>query len=402
MRLMFGSSGRSARKAPGLALHNRLAVGHNRLAVGVGILAVLSLASTASLSAQSRSIFVVSGYGTVTYEAVATDAFPNDFSASVAPVILYSMGGDILFETELEFGLSGAETTTTLEYAQIDYLGFERVQVIAGKFLLPFGVFGERIHPSWINKLPTGPVVYGHAHGGVAESGLLPVLSDAGVMIRYSQPLRGSRIVFSGWVSQGPRQAVEEADDHDEEGAASLEGPAFVGGGGAVEDTPAPPVSFGTAFSDNNRNKMVGARLGLVNGPAFEVYVSGFHARYDAGNELAYKGGAVSAEWRGSGFELRAEGVATSQQYDADDVIATLNRSGVYAQVSRRIDDFEPVVRWGRLADGTVDGATRIDGHNEVAVGLTFWVEPTVPLKFAWEFHQNRDDRLYVQWAYGF
>ena len=134
--------------------------------------------------AQNRSIFVVGGYGTTTFQANADNVYRNDFAASVAPVFLYTMGQDIVFEAELEFGLEGELTTTGLEYAQIDYLGFDQVQLIAGKFLLPFGVFGERLHPSWINKLPTGPVVYGHAHGGVAESGLLPVLSDVGAMVR--------------------------------------------------------------------------------------------------------------------------------------------------------------------------------------------------------------------------
>jgi len=335
------------------------------------------------------------------YEAVTTDGFANDFTASVSPVFLYNMGGDILFETELEFGLSGEATTTSLEYAQIDYLGFDRVQFIAGKFLLPFGLFSERLHPTWINKLPTGPVLYGHAHGGVAESGLLPVLADAGAMVRFNVPVSSSSsFVFSGWVSQGPKLAAED-DDHDEEEGLP-EGELVPEEGEEHDELAAPPVAFGTSFSDNNRNKMIGGRLGWVSGPNFEIYASGFHARYDDENALPFKGGALSVEWRRGTVELRGEGVVTRQDFDNEGTATTMNRSGVYAQASRRMGDLEPVVRWGWLNDATAANETLIDGHNEVALGLTFWVDQTVPLKVAYEIHQDRDDRMYVQWAYGF
>ena len=112
------------------------------------------------------SNFVLAGYGSATYDAFTVDEFTNNFSASVSPVLLFSMGEDILFETELEFGLSGEVTSTSLEYAQIDYLGFDRVQIIAGKFLLPFGLFSERLHPTWINKMPSAPLLY---HSGCPE-----------------------------------------------------------------------------------------------------------------------------------------------------------------------------------------------------------------------------------------
>ena len=92
--------------------------------------------ATIPASAQSQSTIILGGYGTTMYEASTADGFQNDFTASISPVMLYSMGPDLLFEAELEFGLNGAVTATTLEYAQIDYLGFENWQIIAGKFLV--------------------------------------------------------------------------------------------------------------------------------------------------------------------------------------------------------------------------------------------------------------------------
>lgn len=355
--------------------------------------------SPAQGTAQNRSIFVVGGYGTTTFQANTENFYRNDFSANVAPVFLYTMGQDVVFETELEFGLDGASTTTGLEYAQIDYLGFDRVQLIAGKFLLPFGVFGERIHPSWINKLPTGPVIYGHAHGGVAETGLLPVLSDVGAMVRWVQPTAsGLRLDFSGYVTQGPKLSEPDDDHEEEEPADPLMARSELGEG------PAPSVAFGTSFPDNNNNKMVGGRLGLLAGGSAGAYVSGFTAKYDDEGDLDYVGGSLSLEWRFDGYELRSEGVLTRQEFhdDEDDVVKTLARSGYYVQLAKRVSDFEPVVRWGALRDGTAAGETLTEGHNEVALGLIYWVRPTIPFKISYEIHQDLDDRMFVQWAYGF
>lgn len=362
---------------------------------------LLALAlSQAPAAAQNRSIFVVGGYGTTTFQANTDNFYRNDFSATVAPVFLYTMGQDVVFETELEFGLDGSTTTTGLEYAQIDYLGFEQFQLIAGKFLLPFGVFSERLHPSWINKLPTGPVIYGHAHGGVAETGLLPVLSDVGAMVRWVQPsASGLRLDFSGFVTQGPKLS-EPDDDHDEE-----EPPADpLMARSVLEEGAAPAVAFGTSFPDNNNNKMVGGRLGLLAGGSAGIYVSGFTGKYDDEGDLDFVAGGVSLEWRRNGYELRGEGVLTRQEFhdDEDDVVRTLARSGYYIQVAKRIENFEPVVRWGALLDGTAGSETLTEGHDEIALGLVYWVRPTIPFKISYEIHQDLDNRMYAQWAYGF
>jgi hypothetical protein len=375
-----------------------------------GLTALLATIYVSPTRAQSRSTVVLAGYGSATYEGTLSDDYPNDFSASVSPVLLYSMGGDVLFEAELEFGLSGELTTTTLEYAQIDYMGFDNIQIVAGKFLLPFGVFGERLHPSWVNKLPSSPILFGHAHGGVAEGALLPILSDAGLMLRWAQPFgTGWALDFSGWVSQGPRLVEEGAGDGHAHAVALprpvMDEPGVPPGSGsaAQAELPAPAVGFGVAFADNNKNKMLGGRLGLVRGPSFEAYVSGFHAMYDAANFLDYVGAALSVEWRKGTFEIRAEGVLLQQEFEEDlGVYPTLDRSGFYVQASRRFGAWEPVVRFGRMNDAKVDGAVVGEAHSQLALGLDYWFGSSIPLKLAWEYHEEEDDRLMVQWAFGF
>lgn len=345
------------------------------------LLAVVLVGLTGKPLVAQTNPAVMVGYGSVNYRAHMNDEFTNNFSAVLAPLFLYSVGPNLLFEAELEFELEGAETATGLEYAQIDYLGWDNFQLVAGKFLLPFGVFGERLHPSWINKLPSPPVVYGHAEGGVTESGLIPASADAGVMLRTSRPFgSGWSFDVSGFVTQGPR-AVEPEDSW---------------------GSPAPPVSFGTAFSDNNSNKMLGARVGVVKGPTFEMYASGLFARYDTASALGYSAAALSVEYRRRGYELRGEGILTRQEFEEGTRIETINGTGFYVQASKRKKALELVVRWGHLAEGTVNGVMAVEGHDEFAIGVVRWLQPSVPVKFAWEFHEGGDPRLVVQWGFGF
>ncbi len=77
-------------------------------------------------------------------------------------------------------------------------------------------------------------------------------------------------------------------------------------------------------------------------------------------------------------------------------------KTGFYLQGSYRLGSWEPVVRWGRLADATVAASTVQTGHHELALGLAYWIDPTLPVKVAWEFHEGRSDEFAVQWAFGF
>lgn len=382
----------------------------NRLAAVGAALAVLALASPTH--GQDLSA-VLAGYGSANYRAVMADGeTPNDFSASISPILLFQAGDNLLFESEMEFELEGDATEVALEYAQVDYLGFDRFQITAGKFLLPFGVFSERLHPTWINKMPSAPPIYGHAHGGVAEGAVLPVLSDAGLMVRYAQPVGGIwKLNVSAWVSQGPRTVDPAAagddghddvhslvpadgdDDHGEHGDEPAAASAF----------DIPDVAFGTSFGDNNTNKMLGARVGLVRGGGFEAYVSGFHAMIDPDDFLDLTGFNVAAEYRRGVFEMRGEAVLTRQEFVREETsYETVEKKGFYLQAARRFGAFEPVVRYAKILDAEVDGVTAEEGFDRIGLGLDYWLTPSVPVKAAYEIDPDGDDRVLLQWAFGF
>lgn len=386
-------------------------------------LAALPFATVSRASAQDDTptrgavSAVLAGYGTANYGGTFADSYAHDFSTSISPILLFGAGEDVLFEAEFEFGLEGDQTTTTLEYAQLDYLGFERFQFSFGKFLLPFGVFGERIHPSWINKMPTMPSLYGHAHGGVAEGALLPIMSDLGVMGRANLGLgRRTHLDVSVYVTQGPMILDEEGliDGEGDDGHAHARVvgtiPGAPGHDGAEEPAAAavaegleiPTVAFGVTTADNNQNKMLGARIGFVATPGFEVYLSGFHAMYDPGDFMDYTGGNLTVEWRRGGTELRGEAVLLRQEFRNDDAFDTFEQAGYYLQAARRFGDLEPVIRWSQLLDGKVGGAVARPGRDELALGVNYWVSSSVPLKIAYAVVPDFDDRVLIQWAFGF
>lgn len=384
--------------------------------VSLAVAAVWILAITPGIAAQQEPVpysgFLLSGYGTASFNTVTEDdVFSNDFTVSLNPIVLYSLGQDFLFETELEIGLEDGETDIALEYAQIDFLGFEKVQFVVGKFLLPFGVFGERLHPTWINKLPSMPLLYGHAHGGVAEGALLPILSDVGAMLRFCQPLAGLwAFDLSLYATQGPEAVLAEDAEGDDHAHAVVP---RIGDGIAVQASQSaagtangfdiPSVAFGSNFSDNNDNKMLGARMGVVGGGSFEMYVSGFHAMYNEQDFLDIYGTNLSAEWRSGPFELRGEGAVVWQEFEAETgAFPTLTSPAYYFQASRRVGDFEPVLRWSQLLDAKVSGEVAREEVRQMAFGINYWVQPSVPLKAAFELNLDGNERLLLQWAYGF
>lgn len=391
------------------------------------LLAGVLIALTAEGTQAQESNFVISGYGSADYAGRFDDSYGHDFTASVSPVFLYQMGNSLLFEAELEYELSGGSTNTVLEYAQVNYQGFERVQITAGKFLLPFGLFGQRYHPTWINKLPTMSLLFGHAHGGIAEGALLPVLSDAGLMIQGKQPLSGKWSLDGVvWASQGPVPVAEEGDQTDggDDGHAHLEAQrsraetkarsttkiriskspvAAEQEGGHTTSGEVPDVGFGVAFPDNNQNKMLGTRLGVVYGSAFEIYGSAFHAMYDEAGYLDLTGYNVAFAARPSSFRLRGEAILLRQEIEPSaGVFETVSRKGYYLQLSRQIRSWEPVVRWSELPDIQLGGRSVHDGKGRLAVGVNYWVSPSVPLKLSYSVNLDGHDAIYLQWAVGF
>src|SRR5277367_144086 len=105
----------------------------------------------------------------------------------ITPVLLVPFGSHVLLESRTEFfGFFQRENLTSgpftgkvlknVDYAQLDWLANSHVMVVAGKYVLPFGLYNERLVPFWIRNLQDAPI---DANIGVLTSG-----AGDGIMLR--------------------------------------------------------------------------------------------------------------------------------------------------------------------------------------------------------------------------
>ncbi len=378
-----------------------------------------------------RQGFMLSGYGGAGYNALfADDATPNNFSAIFAPIMLFQVSDRFLFEGELEFEIEEGVTATELEYAQVDVALNNNLTLVAGKFLLPFNTYSERLHPTWINHLVSGPALYG-GHGALTPTDpLLPVLSDIGVQLRGAFSVaRFSTITAEAFVTQGPMLAVEEhAEGEEEVEDGHTEGPAI--NALSLSSSAGPgDLAFGADFTDNNENKLIGGRVGFGVAPYFEANISAMTGAYDEHGDLNFSALGLHLEGRHKSLTLHGEFIQTWQDMEVEEdheeeevsaagkkaaaravstegATETLSRSGYWIQFGYRIGKWQPVLRWTQLFESDIDGEIITEAGNQFALGIDYWFEPALALKV--EYLINDEDveidnnRIAVQLAFGF
>ncbi len=396
---------------------------HRVILLFAGLL-VVSLLGSGQVHAQEnpdadrffpRQGFLLTGYGGAGYNALFADgATPNNFSAIFAPIMLFQISDRFLFEGELEFEIEDGVTGTSLEYAQVDMALNNNLTLMAGKFLLPFNTYSERLHPTWINRLVSGPALYG-GHGSLTPTDpLLPVLSDIGVQLRGAFSVsRFNTITAEAFVTQGP---MVLADAHAEEAE-------------PAEESHGPPdLAFGADFTDNNENKLIGGRIGYGIAPYFEANISGMTGRYDEHGDLRFSALGIHLEGRHKNATLHGEFIQTWQDLEEEEpheepagafgtsktagtilnegVIETLSRSGYWVQFGYRMGKWQPVLRWTQVFESELEGEIITEAGNQFALGIDYWFEPAMALKI--EYLINDEDveidnnRIAIQLAFGF
>ncbi len=92
----------------------------------------------------------------------------NSLEPQVDPVLLVPFGRHFLLESRTDFtGFFQRENQTSgpykgkvfkdVEFAQLDWLADSHVTVVGGRYLLPFGLYNERLEPLWIRNLQDFP-----------------------------------------------------------------------------------------------------------------------------------------------------------------------------------------------------------------------------------------------------
>ncbi len=325
------------------------------------------------------------GYGAISF---TNDDHENDRFNQVqySPIFHYTFKDLIMLEAELELEVEeDGETEVALEYMTIDWFVNDYVTLLGGKFLSPIGYFRQNLHPSWINKLPTAPVGFGHDQAAP--------IADVGMQLRGGIPLGGT--MFSNYalfVSNGP--ILELNEDGDEIEAVEAEG----------------------STGNDDENFLFGGRIGFVPMANVEIGISGAFGDValedDAFADRDYDVFGVDGFGRWKDFDLRGEWVrqkvgslATSvapdsQEWEAWYVQASYKFTQAPYEYLRQ---FEAVARYSDFDSNHAD-----QRQEQWALGLNYLIAPQAIAKIGYEFNDGldgeptNDDRLLIQLSYGF
>lgn len=367
-------------------------------------------------SSPERSNMLLTGYGVANF--VNAENSSSNFNSTFNPIFLWKVNNKIFFESEVEFELEEGATNIGLEYAHLVYVFNDYLTVGAGKFLNPGNIFMERLHPAWINKLPTMPL-------GLSEHGGVPLLagSQIGVQARGAFDAGAGQITYAAYVTNGPTLNVEAADSGMTEGMAfnkSGEGDEHGHGGGGNGT-----LNFDNS-EDNNDGKAIGGRIAIVPVAQFEIGYGVETAKVGAAGtpysdvrslvnavDLAFTRDVSALKGR---IDIRGQYVWLN--IDNPDVhpLEFENHSNAgYGQLAYQLsgvdNDFfknvEFVGRYDRL-DLPAEAPVNID-QKRITAGINYWFSPSTVVKFAFESkkstHEDEsetDNTFISQFSIGF
>jgi len=171
---------------------------------------------------------------------------------------------------------------------------------------------------------------------------------------------------------------------------------AYIGNGLAEAES----LSAGQQFRDNNRNKGVGGRLGLLLGQGLEAGVSYYSGRADTANSRSLSLRGFDVTWASQNTRLSAE-------YSRADIrnpspYSNGTAEGFFVVLSFDIAGLNPLVAYekNRTEDpfhgpgfsagpGPLPGAGLSDDRSLWAVGLVYAVSPNILIKMEYDFNRE-------------
>lgn len=365
--------------------------------------------STSQPFTPSKTQFMIRGYGHTGLNFMNSEGEKESsyVGSAFAPIFLFKHSDRLMFEAELEFVLENNELEVGLEYADVMYVLNKNMTVRAGKFLLPFGTFMERLHPAWINRLPTRPLGFGH--DGIAPS------SGIGIELRGAFDLGGPKLNYSVYSTNGPR--LKDGSEEPEEAGMLL---------------------FQN-FEDNNNSKAFGGRLGILPFAdsstefGFSAYstngVGETDSEYEDVGAFLYaidfsfvkqvpeiKGFIdVKGQYNNSNID-DATFIETHEDGDEEEYTFDNKSNSFYAQLSYRptmanSDFLKKLEVVGRFSNfNAPEGAEWEEQSEQYAFGLNYWLTWRSVIKVAYQTTDSvgghdgggTANGFYIHWAIGF
>jgi len=359
------------------------------------------------------SQFLLRGYAHSGFEMIGEES--SFVGGSFNPIFLWRQSDRLLFEAELELELEHGATELALEYANMAYLLGDNLTVRLGLFLLPFGTFSERLHPRWINRLPSSPLGFGHDPIGP--------MRDLGIELRGNTKIGSRSLNYSLYATNGP--SLNDGTNHD------------------LEAEEAGMLNYRN-FDDNNANKAIGGRVAIFpfSSPSLELGFSGQVAGVGA-HETDYEETfanlyALDLSYVGNiGFlkgvidlkgQLNSIKVDDAQYFSEEDssYYSFENQSQVaYFQAAYRpsfvrnsvVKNLEFVGRYSQLS--TPEGALWESEQSQYVIGLNYWLDWRTVLKIAYQVtdavteegpgddedahgDEGSSNAILIHWAFGF
>lgn len=365
--------------------------------------------STSQPFTPSKTQFMIRGYGHTGLNFMNSEGEKESsyVGSAFAPIFLFKHSDRLMFEAELEFVLENNELEVGLEYADVMYVLNKNMTVRAGKFLLPFGTFMERLHPAWINRLPTRPLGFGH--DGIAPS------SGIGIELRGAFDLGGPKLNYSVYSTNGPR--LKDGSEEPEEAGMLL---------------------FQN-YEDNNNSKAFGGRLGILPFAdsstefGFSAYstngVGETDSEYEDVGAFLYaidfsfvkqvpeiKGFIdVKGQYNNSNID-NATFIETHEDGDEEEYTFDNKSNSFYAQLSYRptmanSDFLKKLEVVGRFSNfNAPEGAEWEEQSEQYAFGLNYWLTWRSVIKVAYQTTDSVGGHngggtvngFYIHWAIGF
>ena len=341
------------------------------------------------------------------------------FSGSLNPGLYIQYKDLLLFESELEIEVAeGGETEVVMEFAQFDIFLHDYVTLVVGKFLSPVGQYQERLHPAWINRLPSSPPGFGH-------DGLQPG-AEVGAQLRGGIPVgRSGRFTYAMAVGNGPRFSehgapMQEGFSDDDNGNKAISG--------RISFLPIPYLEFGASI--------IRSKARIPHGEEGEEEMAAIASVAEGGAEALPNAGfniwGLDAAFTRGAWDIRAEflsGTRKSYQVIGEEeegeeamealTVPKLKLRAWYAQVAYRLSgitqqrilqNFEPVARYGEYSVKGLDELAEEAQEKRWDFGLNYWFAPQFVVHGALELRrftareqgERKDTRFLLQLGYGF
>ena len=343
------------------------------------------------------SKFILTGYASMGIQFTKDE---SSFGANFSPIFLWKPDKRVLIESELETEFDGEATMINLEYIDASIFLNKYLTLRAGKFLSPFGIFQDRLHPQWINKLPSTPLGFNHDASPIGPT------TEIGVDLRGNDiPLGTAKFNYSLYISNGPFLNT------------GVDNPADAG-----------MLMYGSA-QDNNKNKTIGGRLGLLPFSNSSVEIGGSFQTGKVGdqgtdyenvgakqyaldftyvNQLDFLKGNldVKAQWNWVNVD-NANYIDPKDSTGGTFYTYNNKRSAKFVQAAYRpnmsqskfLKKTELVFRYSGL--NPPNGVMDAEKIKQYTYGLNYWYTWRTVLKFAYQ-SQKDNNAFFIQVAVGF